>query len=305
MATSTSPAATRSGPEQASASTTPVAAPARSYSSGPSRPGARPSRRRATRNRRRTHASAMPFDDRGDPLGDDPPARDVVGHEQRLRAAHDEVVDDHADEVEADRVVHVHPLRDRDLRAHAVRRWSRATAGGSRAARRRRTARRSRRSRRRPPGGGPWRPTRASARRPGRRPRCRPRRRHRSAAVRYRRHVAVDGIASACWTHVRSAGAGQGGRARRPRRRRRQTPRVDPADSRSGATGSSASARACACRSSAGSGSVDRVDAVEAGSAELVLRDRGGRDQTRRARRSPESRRRSSGRSPRSPGRWR
>ena len=37
-----------------------------------------------------------------------------------LRADHDDVVDDHADEVEPDRVVLVDRLRDRDLRADAV-----------------------------------------------------------------------------------------------------------------------------------------------------------------------------------------
>ena len=60
------------------------------------------------------------LDDRGDPLGDDAAAGDVVGHEERLGTAHDEVVDDHADQVEADRVVDVHLLRDRDLGADAV-----------------------------------------------------------------------------------------------------------------------------------------------------------------------------------------
>ena len=49
------------------------------------------------------------------------PAGDVVGHEDRARADHDDVIDDHADQVLADRVVHVHGLRDRDLRADAVR----------------------------------------------------------------------------------------------------------------------------------------------------------------------------------------
>ena len=61
-----------------------------------------------------------PFDDLRDPFGDDSAAGDVVGQEQRLSAADDEVVDDHADQVEPDRVVDVHPLRDRDLRADAV-----------------------------------------------------------------------------------------------------------------------------------------------------------------------------------------
>ena len=60
------------------------------------------------------------LDDRRDPLGHDPAGGDVVGHEERLGAADDEVVDDHADEVEADGVVDVHLLRDRDLGADAV-----------------------------------------------------------------------------------------------------------------------------------------------------------------------------------------
>jgi hypothetical protein len=58
--------------------------------------------------------------DVGDALGEHLAARDVVGHEERLRAHHDDVVDDHADEVLADRVVLVDRLRDRDLRADAV-----------------------------------------------------------------------------------------------------------------------------------------------------------------------------------------
>jgi hypothetical protein len=60
-------------------------------------------------------------DDRRDSLGNDLAARDVVRHEQRLRADHDDVVDDHADEVLADRVVLVERLGDRDLGAHAIR----------------------------------------------------------------------------------------------------------------------------------------------------------------------------------------
>ena len=45
---------------------------------------------------------------------------DVVGHEQRLRATDDQVVDDHRDQVDADGVVDVHGPGDRDLRAHTV-----------------------------------------------------------------------------------------------------------------------------------------------------------------------------------------
>ena len=59
-------------------------------------------------------------DDRGDALGHDLAGGDVVGHEEWLGSAHDEVVDDHGDEVDADGVVDVHRLRDGHLRAHAV-----------------------------------------------------------------------------------------------------------------------------------------------------------------------------------------
>ena len=59
-------------------------------------------------------------DDGGDALWHDLAARDVVGHEERLRADHDDVVDDHAHEILADRVVLVERLRDGDLGADAV-----------------------------------------------------------------------------------------------------------------------------------------------------------------------------------------
>lgn len=45
---------------------------------------------------------------------------DVVGHEERLCAADDQVVDDHADEVVTDGVVHTHLAGEVDLRADAV-----------------------------------------------------------------------------------------------------------------------------------------------------------------------------------------
>ena len=48
-----------------------------------------------------------------------------------LRADHDDVVDDHADEVLADGVVLVERLGDRDLGADAIGRRSRAAGGGS------------------------------------------------------------------------------------------------------------------------------------------------------------------------------
>ena len=58
--------------------------------------------------------------DVGDALGEHLAARDVVGHEERLRAHDDDVVDDHADEILADRVVLVDHLRDRHLRPDPV-----------------------------------------------------------------------------------------------------------------------------------------------------------------------------------------
>src|SRR5699024_88115 len=59
-------------------------------------------------------------DDIGDAFGHDLAAGDVVGHEQRPGSAHDDVVDDHPDEVEADGVVLVQGLGDGDLRAHPI-----------------------------------------------------------------------------------------------------------------------------------------------------------------------------------------
>jgi hypothetical protein len=59
-------------------------------------------------------------DDVGDALREHLAAGDVVGHEERPRSDHDDVVDDHAHEVEPDRVVLVDRLGDRDLRADPV-----------------------------------------------------------------------------------------------------------------------------------------------------------------------------------------
>ena len=55
-----------------------------------------------------------------DPLGHRAADGDVVLQEQRLGAAHHQVVDDHGDEVEADGVVLVHRLGDGQLGADAV-----------------------------------------------------------------------------------------------------------------------------------------------------------------------------------------
>jgi hypothetical protein len=60
------------------------------------------------------------FDDAGDPLRVDLATGDVVGQEQRLGATDDQVVDHHADQVDAYRVVEVHRLGDRDLGADSV-----------------------------------------------------------------------------------------------------------------------------------------------------------------------------------------
>ena len=82
--------------------------------------GARRSRRRSSAQPATTQASAMPLTIAAIRSGTTLPVGDVVGHEERLGAADDEVVDDHADQVEPDRVVLVHHLRDGDLGADAV-----------------------------------------------------------------------------------------------------------------------------------------------------------------------------------------
>ena len=86
---------------------------------GPAARGARRSPRRRGRSPPAGSPRRCPHD-RGDPLGHDLAGGDVVGHEQRLGPADDEVVDDHRHEVDADRVVLVQCLRDDDLGADAV-----------------------------------------------------------------------------------------------------------------------------------------------------------------------------------------
>ena len=61
------------------------------------------------------------LDDGGDALGNDLSAGDVVGHEEGARAGHNDVVNDHAHEVEANRVVLVDRLGQGDFGAHAIR----------------------------------------------------------------------------------------------------------------------------------------------------------------------------------------
>ena len=181
----------RGGPGRAragaAASTTPVVAPATSYSSGSIRPGVLGGLAADQRAAGLDAGLGDALDDRRDPLGHDPAAGDVVGHEQRLGAADDQVVDDHADQVEADRVVDVHGLRDRDLGADAVGGGGQDRLACSGSGPRRRTARRSRRatpitSGRR----GLLDPDLHQRRWPCRRPRCRRRRRRTRWAARGR-----------------------------------------------------------------------------------------------------------------------
>ena len=62
-----------------------------------------------------------PTHDLGDPLRDEPAAGQVVEQEQRLCPAHDQVVGDHRNEVDPDRVVAAESLGDQQLGPHAVR----------------------------------------------------------------------------------------------------------------------------------------------------------------------------------------
>lgn len=115
----TSPSCTRCGPGSSSASTTPVAAPATSYSSTPRRPGCSAVSPPTSAVPAASQAAAMPHD-AGDALGDHLAGGDVVGHEQGLGAHHHDVVD-HAHEVPPDGVVDVQGLGDGHLGAHSVR----------------------------------------------------------------------------------------------------------------------------------------------------------------------------------------
>ncbi len=101
-------------------STTPTPVPDTSYSSGRIRPGCSAVSPPTSAQPARTQPSAMPGHDGGDLLRHDLAGRDVVGQEQRLGADHDQVVDHHRDQVDADRVVPVECLRDGDLGADAV-----------------------------------------------------------------------------------------------------------------------------------------------------------------------------------------
>ena len=130
------------------------------------------------------------LDDGRDPLGYDAAGGDVVGHEEGLGAADDQVVDDHADQVEPDRVVDVHGLGDGDLGADAVGGGGEQrafVAGQHRGVEESGEAADARRS---PRAAAPCPPSPSSARSPCRRPRSRPRpprRRWRSRLARARR----------------------------------------------------------------------------------------------------------------------
>ena len=120
MATTTSPGRTRAGPEQPRGLDDAGGGAGDVVLVGLQQPGVLG---RLAADQRAAGLDARlgdALDDGGDPLGDDPAGGDVVGQEQRLGAADDEVVDEHADQVEADGVVLVHRLGDGDLGADAV-----------------------------------------------------------------------------------------------------------------------------------------------------------------------------------------
>src|SRR5699024_11251736 len=63
-------------------------------------------------------------DDIGNALRDGLAGGDVVGHEQRLRASHNDVVDDHTHQVLTDRVVDIHGLGNGNFGTHTIGRSS-------------------------------------------------------------------------------------------------------------------------------------------------------------------------------------
>ena len=64
------------------------------------------------------------LDNSGNPVGVDVAACNVVGDEPRLSTHHDEIVDEHADEVKTNGVVNVHGLGDGCLSANPISRGS-------------------------------------------------------------------------------------------------------------------------------------------------------------------------------------
>ena len=144
-----SPGCTRCGPSRSSASTTPVAAPARSKSSGPKWPGCSAVSPPIRAQPACTHPSATPDRMVAARSGWRRAEDHVVGHEQRFRPAHHQVVHDHPDQVDADRVVDPQPAGDAPPWCPRRRsRWPAAaaawwSAGSRRTARRTRPGHRS------------------------------------------------------------------------------------------------------------------------------------------------------------------
>ena len=202
------------------------------------------------------------LDDRRDPLRHDLAAGDVVGHEQRLGAADDQVVDDHPDQVEADRVVPVQRLRR--WRPWCRRRRSRSPAAdaGSDVSR---LASNS-------PAKPPMPPTTSG------RGRLRDPRLHQLDRAVARLDVDPRrGVRSPRSRRSSVMERARGRRRRRHRRPARAPTRAGRARPRAVRTTGSSSSRCLP--SSSGSGSGDRVDPVEAGPAQVVDRLLGGLDQ--------------------------
>ena len=101
-------------------STTPTANPARSYSPGTNASGMLGGLAADERAARLLAAGGDALDDVGGDVDVEPLAHEVVEEEQRLGALHEDVVDAHRDEVDADRVVAVERERELELGAHAV-----------------------------------------------------------------------------------------------------------------------------------------------------------------------------------------
>ena len=114
------PRRTRSGPSWVPCSTTPTAKPARSSSSGAMTPACSAVSPPMSCAARLPAALVHARDDGGHPVGVDLSGRDVVEHEQRLRAHAHQVVDAHGDQVDADGVVAAAVAGHDHLGAHPV-----------------------------------------------------------------------------------------------------------------------------------------------------------------------------------------
>ncbi len=126
MASPTSTRSRRRG--RLSSSTTPTPVADMSYSCGRSTPGCSAVSPPSSEQPAVRQPSAMPAAIAATLLRHDLAAGDVVQQEQRLGAAGHQVVDDHRDKVDADRVVDVHLLRD-DAAWCRRRRSTRRAAG--------------------------------------------------------------------------------------------------------------------------------------------------------------------------------